>query len=126
MTFTIECDVGAYGNDCGAIYTFLTAVKGWLATTEHEQTFDKYAKDKLVTAIKLYQTAQDAKVPPKHRCTAEVLEGLSPKHRDIVTMAASGLTRHEIAETLRVSYDTVKHTLQGVRNKIAVRYFATN
>ena len=46
--------------------------------------------------------------------------GLTPREIDIVSVVVTGLSNKEIAQTLKITHDTVKHHMSNIFDKLGV------
>jgi DNA-binding NarL/FixJ family response regulator len=87
-------------------------------------------RDELVNAIKTAATGENLWTPDelrrvagalaKPRVTADVEVALTQHEREILRQVSQGLTNKQIAETMQISYDTIKERIQHILGKIGV------
>jgi DNA-binding NarL/FixJ family response regulator len=65
--------------------------------------------------------AEFARMRPQPRARRDDLDALTPRETEILTLVATGLANHEIADTLVLSNETVKTHVSHVLRKLGLR-----
>lgn len=71
--------------------------------------------------MKALEALARGEVWAERRLVAEVLKKLTPREKEVATLAALGLTNEEIAKELGISVKTVKAHLSLVFQKLGVK-----
>ena len=75
---------------------------------------DDYKRDMLLISHFLHQKAMDIVAPEEHSATAD----LSPRERDALSLLATGKSRGQVADALKISEHTLRVYLDTARNKL--------
>ena len=80
-----------------------------------------YPDQGLEVLVKALEALARGEVWAERRLVAEVLKKLTPREKEVATLAALGLTNEEIAKELGISVKTVKAHLSLVFQKLGVK-----